>query len=169
MNLLGSPMPAADNSAAVATPPVADSPTTIAEPARRGRRPTEWWLDQKDKIQELVEAGKNKTEIAKAFDCATDTLTRACARAGIELRPSWKIEHANRMTEVMQLTTGETSVPTTPRVQVQLVHGEDKRILCSLDPNMLGPLLLAAELRDLRLGQLIRDVLVDFVKQQPKP
>jgi hypothetical protein len=150
-------------------------------PRLRGR-PVKFTPERIDQIKNLVERGKSREEIAEMIDVTPGSLSVTCSKLGISLRkklvnngvrllgpprrPSLSIVHTHeRSDEKPAEDRLECPAPDAPRFSLRM---EYKGAACGTEfafiPEMVERLALEAELRGLRIGELIRDIVLSTVK-----
>jgi hypothetical protein len=139
-------------------------------------RPIKFTVERIDQIKNLVERGKSREEIAEIIGCTVGSLQVTCSRLGISLqRPRFDNGYGHRMTNgdngkkhdgpapVQQQQQEQKPVePAKPEPRssiafsIEMEYRGIKRVsVIKLTEEQLGMLALEAEIRDMRLGELI--------------
>ena len=152
-------------------------------------RTVKFSLERIEQIKNLVERGKSREEIAEIIGCTAGTLAVMCSRLGISLRgprfdmvggrsraqlPVVASDGGNggeRHTPAAALT-GSKPAPTPTRkfitqdnlgIAIEIAYrGVTRRTELPLDQQAIGKLALEAEIRNLRLGEFIARLLVEW-------
>ena len=173
---------------------------TFSGPSLRGR-PTKFTPERIQQINNLVERGKSREEIAELVGVTLGSLAVTCSKLGISLRRRMMnngvrllrpIKIASRAgtgtvdcereaplpvekadTSMSKYVVGDTpsqeraEALTTALAQFTIrmeYKGVERKTEIALTPAMLEHLVLEAEFRNLRMGELIRDIIMSTVK-----
>jgi hypothetical protein len=159
----------------------------------RDGRPTKFTPERIEQIKNLVERGKSRAEIAEMLDVTVESLQVTCSRLGISLRravpkngvalrpPSTEARY-EKISTASRPPVGQDPQPqpqaTTPhraRMESQQAgsatftlrikyKGRERAHKLSLSECVISHLALEAELRDMRIGELIDELIVATMK-----
>jgi hypothetical protein len=156
----------------------------ITNPTRRGRL-IKFTPERIEQIKNLVERGKSREEIAELLDVTVGSLQVTCSRLGISLRrvtlkshPPARYGNKRKCGHVSQVQT-----TTQPRTQSKVpdaimanfsikiqYNGEERTTEFPLTTSMIRRLALEAEFRDMRICDLISELLMAAMKNDlPRP
>jgi hypothetical protein len=154
-------------------------------------RPTKFTVERIEQIKNLVERGKTKEEIAEIIGCTPGTLAVTCSRLGVSLRrPRFdmvgfrsKQRAAPEQSTVPVIASDETNGPQpTPEpkndngeqlpkpaqpvgFRIEMEYRGIKRWTdVPMDERTLGYLALEAEIRDMRVGELVSLLILRLVQ-----
>jgi len=167
---------------------------------------TKFTPERIQQINNLVERGKSREEIAELIGVTVGSLAVTCSKLGISLRrrmvnngvrllrptrpvsrdgssahvrireaPSQPEEEAASSTLKHEVAAAEVGMPSRERVEAHKMasaqfairmeyKGVDRTTELALTPDMIKHLALEAEFRDLRIGELIRDLILSRLK-----
>lgn len=126
--------------------------------------------ERMDQIRNLVERGTSRHKIAEIIGCTVGSLQVTCSRAGISLRmpkrePVWPVQRAPRApVPVLAPTASPPDLPSAIYALRIDINGKTYDVPLAIPAGTLGALACAAELRGLRLGELIAHALSDGIR-----
>jgi hypothetical protein len=180
---------------------IVETVRTFSGPSFRGR-PTKFTPERIQQINNLVERGKSREEIAELVGVTVGSLAVTCSKLGISLRRRMvnngvrllrPIKTASRAgtgtvdcereaplqpaerddTSMSKYVVGDTPsqeraealTTTLAQFTIRMEHkGVECKTEIALTPAMIEHLVLEAEIRNLRIGELIRDIIMSTVK-----
>jgi hypothetical protein len=148
---------------------------TVPSNTPRGRT-VKFTPERMEQIQNLVERGHTRDQIAEIIGCTVGSLQVTCSRAGISLRRkvdgSMLPRKTNGHREAPMVTS--PALPPAPQLVVKpakaaLVlrleaNGRSREIVVPFGVDLLGELAVQAELRGVRLGELLGAALAEAVR-----
>jgi hypothetical protein len=155
--------------------------------SRRDGRPTKFTPERIEQIKNLVEQGKSRREIAELLNVTVGSLQVTCSRLGISLRRAANNapKNGSKISTESPPPAGQDQedlrrqsqaiTPHRERMESQQVDfanftirirykGREREIRLPLSECMISHLALEAELRDMRIGELIDELIVATMK-----
>jgi hypothetical protein len=139
-------------------------------------RPMLFTPERLDQIRNLVERGHTREQIAEIVGCTPGSLAVTCSKLGISLRrPKPDNGNGRALVVVPEKKNGNgSSPPPAPPAEGQLVtltlviehRGRTRKIPIQLPSEALGQLILEAEVRGMRLNELIVEALTERIQKR---
>ena len=147
----------------------------------RNGRPTKFTPARIEQIRNLVERGKTREEIAEIIGCTVGSLQVTCSKLGVSLRrPRFDTIGNARLPRKLVVASDDPELPEPPEpaapepphtkgsrpvIAIMMEYRGVTRVTdLPLDEQAIGTLALEAEMRDMRLGEIVAQVIKRIIE-----
>ena len=159
--------------------------TIMREETAMRCRPTKFTPERMDQIKNLVERGRSRREIAETVGCTVGTLAVTCSKFAISLRrPRFDVGLRSARPQPPRLLRASPEQPPVERpaaapdnpverhrakppalVLRMEYRGQQRTTELPLTHEVIGTLAIEAEIRGMRIGEMIAALLVEIVNK----
>lgn len=136
--------------------------TLDLSPADSRGRPIKFTPERLEQIKNLVERGHTRDQIAEIIGVTVGSLAVTCSRVGLSLRRP-KLDNGIWPNERKSMNNDEPKPTNGPKRQYTLkLEYNGRSISVPLDAGTVVALVLEAEFRDMRVADLLEQIVRDF-------